>query len=234
PHVNTTRSLGETSTYSPRATSCPVTFTRKIPPGRGSRSASTPIQRTMCSGSTKNLKMTSGGASMRISRSTGSCSSWTATATSSTLGAPDTIVRFGRGLQPREALAPELVEIPTELVETLGTNPVQAAGPVPALVEHPRVLEDPEMLRDRRTWNLEVRRDRAGAQLMVADEAKDLTTSGYGERACSGIHACYVSRCLRSCQGGTWRQAPVCSSEASGARPFRSRSVMRRSTIDCH
>jgi len=68
---------------------------------------------------------------------------------SSTRGPTGTIVRLGRRLETRQALCPELVEIPAELVEPLAADPIQATRTVPALVEQSRFLEDPEMLRDR-------------------------------------------------------------------------------------
>jgi len=68
---------------------------------------------------------------------------------SSTRGPTGTIVRLGRRLETRQALSPELVEIPAELVEPLAADPIQATRTVPALVEQSRFLEDPEMLRDR-------------------------------------------------------------------------------------
>src|SRR4030095_7089633 len=119
-----------------------------MPPRRGSSVASTPFHRIICSGSTKNLKITSGGASIRTSRSTGTRSSLTATATSSSLGALDAMSVLGRRLQARQPLAPEVVEELAQFREALRADAVQAAGAVASLVEQPGVLEHPEVLRD--------------------------------------------------------------------------------------
>src|SRR4030095_15724182 len=113
-----------------------------MPPGRGSSVASTPFHRIICSGSTKYLKITSGGASIRTSRSTGIRSSLTATvASSSSFGELDAVIGLGSRLQTRQALTPEVVEELAQLGETFRADSVQAPGAIAAFVEQPGVLE---------------------------------------------------------------------------------------------
>ena len=148
----------------------------------------------MWSGSTKNLKITSGGASILTSRSTGIDSSLTATTPPSTLDTLPAVVGFGRRLESRQSLAPELVEELAQLGETFGADAVQAPGAVAALIEQSGVLEDAEVLRDRGTGDVEVRRDRARAQLVVADEMQDVTASGLGQ--CPRCFQCVLRKLM--------------------------------------
>src|SRR5215467_6098247 len=124
-----------------------------MPPGRGSRVASTPVHRIICSGSTKNLNTTSGGASIRTSRSTGRRS--LSTATPAPCGRSP-MVRLGRRLEAREPFAPEVVEEGAQLGEPLRTDSIQAPRAIPTLGEEARVLQHAEMLRDRGAGHVEV------------------------------------------------------------------------------
>jgi hypothetical protein len=72
PQVNTIRSSGTISTYSPAATASGWIVTRIAPPGSGSMSAAMPCQRTRRSGSTKYWNTVAGLASMWTASSTAS------------------------------------------------------------------------------------------------------------------------------------------------------------------
>ncbi len=99
------------------------------------------------------------------------------------------MIGFGGRLQAREALTPEVVEELAQLGETLRADAVQPPGAVASFVEQPGVLEHPEVLRDRGAGHVEMRCDRARAQLVVADKAQDVTASGLGQGPCGGFHA---------------------------------------------
>src|SRR5881275_947567 len=95
---------------------------------------------------------------------------------------------------------PEPFEEVAELGEPLGTCPVEASGAVAPLAHEPRLLEDVQVLRDRRPRDVEVRRDLAGAELTVADEAQDRAPSRLRDGFECGLHVLYLSTCLRKHQ----------------------------------
>src|SRR6266568_9381010 len=99
-----------------------------------------------------------------------------------------------------QADLPELLEEVLELGEPLGTCPVQASGAVASLAHEPRLLQDVQVLGDRRSAHVEMRRDLAGAELVVADEGQDLAAPGSGDGFQRGLHSAYVSRVLRKKQ----------------------------------
>src|SRR6266511_1153054 len=95
---------------------------------------------------------------------------------------------------------PELREELLELGEPFGTCPVQASRAVPSLAHEPRLLEDVQVLRDRRPRDVEVRRDLAGTELVLADEREDLPAPWCGDCFQRGLHGRYVSKFLRKKQ----------------------------------
>src|SRR3989442_15446764 len=95
---------------------------------------------------------------------------------------------------------PELLEEVLELGEPFGTRPVKAPGAVASLAHEPRLLQDVQMLGDRRPRHVEVGRDLAGAELVVADEGQDLAPPGRCDRFECGLHGGYLSRSLRKKQ----------------------------------
>src|SRR5712691_9439441 len=133
-----------------------------MPPGRGSRSAFMPFQRMSFSGSTKNSQTVSGLAAIEIVRSTEMVSVVASMLLSHLL------LRFA--FECLEPDVPELLEEVLELGEPFGTCPVKAPGTVASLAHEPRLLQDVQMLGDRRPRHVEVGRDLAGAELVVANE----------------------------------------------------------------
>src|SRR5512132_1754065 len=95
---------------------------------------------------------------------------------------------------------PEALQEVPELDQALRSRPVEAPGAVASLAHEPRLLQDVQMLGDRRPRDLEVRRDLAGAELVLADEAQDRAPSRLGDGFQCGLHGCYLSRHLRKCQ----------------------------------
>src|SRR5436190_8854412 len=91
---------------------------------------------------------------------------------------------------------PESFEEVPELAEPFGTCPVEAPGAVASLAHDPRLLEDVQVLGDRRPGDLEVRRDLAGAELLVADEAQDRAPSRLGDGFDCGLHGRLVKQRL--------------------------------------
>src|SRR5262245_16657210 len=169
-----------------------MTTQRYTPSGRGSTVASTPIQRFIFSGSTKNSHTVSGLASIEIVRST--------TAVSVVASMFPSLLLLGfafEGFQPRR---PEALEELAELLEALRPHAVQASRAVPSLAHEPRLLEDVQMLGDRRARHVEMGRDLARAQLAVADEGENLTPPRSGDRLQRSLHGFYVSRDLRKNQ----------------------------------
>src|SRR5437660_6080494 len=99
-----------------------------------------------------------------------------------------------------EPHVPELLQEVLELGEPVGTYSVQAPRAVASLAHEPRLLQDVQMLGDRRPRDVEVGRDLAGAQLLVANEPEDLTPPRRGDRFQRGLHSRYLSSCLRKSQ----------------------------------
>src|SRR5712691_2141667 len=163
-----------------------------MPPGRGSRSAFMPFQRVSFSGSTKNSQTVSGLAAIEIVRSTEVVS------VVASMLLPLLLLRFA--FECFQSHVPELLEELLELGEPFRTCSVKAPRAVPSLAHEPRLLQDVQVLGDRGPRDVEVRRDLAGAQLVVADEREDLTAPGRGDRFQCGLHAFYVSRFLRKKQ----------------------------------
>src|SRR6266487_2209190 len=83
---------------------------------------------------------------------------------------------------------PEFLEEVPELAEPFGTCPVEASGAVASLAHEPRLLEDVQVLGDRRPGHVEMRRDLAGAELVVADEGQDLAPPGSDDGFQRGLH----------------------------------------------
>src|SRR5215217_6440729 len=123
---------------------------------------SIPIHRIAFSGSTRNSQTVSGLASIASVRS------YATVSVAAFMLLPFLLLRFA--LECVEPDIPEVLEELSELRETFGTCPVQAACAVASLVHEPRLLQDVQMLGDRRTRDVEVRRDLACAELLVADE----------------------------------------------------------------
>src|SRR5205085_4202787 len=96
-----------------------------------------------------------------------------------------------------QARAPELLEEVPELAEPFGTGAVQAPGAVASLAHESRLLQDVQVLGDRRSRDVEVRRDLAGAELVVADEREDPAPPRLGNRFQCGLHEQYLSKDLR-------------------------------------
>src|SRR6266480_5830377 len=99
-----------------------------------------------------------------------------------------------------EPEVPELLQEVLDLDEPLGTCPVEAPGAVASLAHEPRLLQDVQVLGDRRPRDLEVRRDLAGAELSVTDEAQDRAPSRFCDGFECGLHGTYLSKHLRKCQ----------------------------------
>src|SRR5437588_2203224 len=125
-----------------------------------------PIHVLAFSGSTRNCHTVSGLAAITSSRSIATVS----LAFVATLP----LLSFCFTLQRIELRVPETVEEPLQLAEPLRTRAVEPLRPVPPLVHETRLLEDAEMLRDRRPRDVELRRDRAGRQLLVSHQLEDL------------------------------------------------------------
>src|SRR3954463_10475535 len=132
-----------------------------MPPGRGSSVAWSPIQSTALRGSVKKSKMVSGAASMRTSHST----AWLVLA--STL-LP--FLGFRLALELGEAERPEALQELLELPEALRTGAVEAPRPLTPLAHETGLLEYAQVLRDRRSRDVETRRDLTSGQLAIADQ----------------------------------------------------------------
>src|SRR5919201_1910395 len=81
------------------------------------------------------------------------------------------LVRLDLLLQPREAPAPEHLELGLEALEGIAVRQIEASGAVASLVDQAGGAQHRQVLRDRRTADVEVRGDVAGRALRVPDEA---------------------------------------------------------------
>src|SRR5262245_36694596 len=156
-----------------------MTSIRYVPPGCGSDSIVWPIQRTAFAGSTRSSQTVSGLAAMASSRSTFTCSTGTCSAVAFMLSL---LLSFRLLLERLQARVPEPVEERLQLGEPLGARAVQAPRAVASLAHEPRLLQHSEVLGDRRSRQLEVRRDLAGGKLRRRDEAQDRAAVRRGDR----------------------------------------------------
>src|SRR5262249_52190334 len=99
-----------------------------------------------------------------------------------------------------EPAVPEAVEEVPQLDEPFGTGPVEASGAVASLAHEPRLLQDVQVLGDCRPRDLEMRRDLAGAELVLPDEAQDRAPSRFGDGLERSLHGNNLSRRLRKRQ----------------------------------
>src|SRR4051794_460177 len=153
---------------------CPgMTSTRYAPPGRGSDQKVMPIQRSAFSGSTSRPHTVSGLAAITSVRST--------TTVSVAFATLQLLLSFCFALQRLELRVPERVEERLQLREPLRARPVQAPRAVPSFVHQTRLLEHTEVLGDRRARHVELRRDLAGGELVLADELEDLPSAWLGD-----------------------------------------------------
>src|SRR5262245_34490701 len=157
-----------------------TTETRYTPPAHSWSTASTPFQRTIFSGSTRNSQTVSGLASIRSSRVTAS--------RSVVLSTLLPLLSFRFALERLEPLVPEALEERLHVGETLGPDAVEAARSVSSFVHEPGLLEHGQVLRDRRPRHLEVRGDLAGRQLLVPHELQDPASVRLGEGFQGGLH----------------------------------------------
>src|SRR6266576_292716 len=155
-----------------------------MPPARGSSSASIPIQRMSFCGSTKNSQTVSGLASIPIVRS------YTAVSVTASMLLALLLLCFA--FECLEPDVPEPLEEIPELDEPFGTRPVEASCAVASLAHEPRLLQDVQVLRDRRPRDVEVRRDLAGAELVLTDETQDRAPPRLGDGFQCGLHAPYL------------------------------------------
>src|SRR5918992_2687266 len=98
-----------------------------MPPGRGSRTASVPIQRTSMAGSTRKSNTVGGEARILISRET-----TTSLVPGSPVATTPPLLGLGLELQRVEPLVPELLEEGAKRVEALEAGAVDALGALPA------------------------------------------------------------------------------------------------------
>src|SRR2546429_4596985 len=176
-----------------------------------------PFQRTSLSGSTKNSQTVSGLAASEIVRSIEVVS------VVASMLLQLLLLRFA--FECFEPHVPELLEEVLELGEPFGTYPVQAPRAVPSLTHEPRLLQDVQVLGDRRPRDVEVRRDLAGAQLVVTDERENLTAPGRGDCFQRSLHRSYLSRSLRKKQLTHLRRYGSRSGSAHRRDPARARGV---------
>ena len=85
---------------------------------------------------------------------------------------PD-LIGFGGRLEPLERGRPHRLEKRAHLGELLRARPIQSPWALPALRQQSGVLEDRQVLRDRRSGDLEVRRDLARGHLVGGHELED-------------------------------------------------------------
>src|SRR4029453_5730168 len=161
-----------------------MTTHRYTPAGRGSSVMSTPIQRFIISGSTKNSQTVSGLASIEIVRSP--------IAVSVVASMLPSLLLLGFAFEGFEPRIPEALEELLELREALGPYAVQASRAVPSLAHEPRLLEDVQVLGDRGARHVEVRRDLAGTHLLVADEGENLPPPRSGDRLQRSLHGPFM------------------------------------------
>jgi hypothetical protein len=83
---------------------------------------------------------------------------------------------------------PELLEEVLELGQPFGACSVQASRAVASLAHEPRLLQDGEVLGDRRPRDVEVRRDLARGELLVAHESQDPAPRRRGDRPECSLH----------------------------------------------
>src|SRR5262245_49864430 len=139
-----------------------------------------PIQRRTFCGSTKNSQTVSGLASIAIVRS------YTAVSVIASMLLLLLLLCFA--FERFEPDIPEAVEEVPQLDEPFGTCPVEAPGAVASLAHEARLLQDVQVLRDRRPRDLEVRRDLAGAELVLPDEAQDRAPPRLGDGFECSLH----------------------------------------------
>src|SRR2546426_7892811 len=176
PQVKTTRRPGMTSTNLPAAMSLvPANSTRKVPPGRGSSSASLPFQRTYSTGSVKSRNTVSGGAWIVMTRSM----TFVSTAM---LGPPLLLFLLRGGLQRPKAVVPERFEVRAELGDGLRARAVQALRATPAFGHEAGLLQDAQVLRDRRPCHVEAARDLPDRELGRGDQSENLPPPRFPKR----------------------------------------------------
>jgi hypothetical protein len=140
-----------------------------MPPGLGSNSAWMPIQRTIFTGSVKNVKIISGGAAMYSSLTIGSAAT----------RAPWFL--FCLTLQPSQAIFPKSIEKGAQLDETLGTKAIEPTRSLAPLVQESSFGQDAQMLRNGRSRGAEVPGDLASAQFARANELENGHATRLGE-----------------------------------------------------
>src|SRR5438552_11258732 len=133
-----------------------------MPPTWGSTSAASPIHRTTLVGSMKYSKTTSGGAAIRISRTT--CPGSPARGSRSATAPPPlpTFVPLDGALQRLQAAFPVAVQPLPDLGDPFGPGAVQAARSDPPLGHQVRLLQHAAKLGDGGAGDVEVRGDLAG------------------------------------------------------------------------
>src|SRR3954469_6158749 len=110
------------------------------------------------------------------------------------------LLLFRLAFECLEPDVPELLQEVLELDEPFGTCPIEAPGAVASLAHEPRLLQDVQMLGDRGPGHVEVRRDLARAQLVVADERQNGAPPWRGDGFQGGLHERYLSIRLRKRQ----------------------------------
>src|SRR5438105_7625885 len=115
-----------------------------MPPGRGSSSALVPSHSTCFSGTVRYSKIVAGLASITSSRISSAIS----------VLPPLSLGSLGDVAQPLQPPRPVVVQEPAQLLDRLGTGPVQTACPLAALGHEVRLAQHPEVLRDRRAGDL--------------------------------------------------------------------------------
>src|SRR5919202_5407846 len=88
---------------------------------------------------------------------------------------------------------PECLEELPEVCEPFRPCAVQAARSVASLAHEPRLLQDVQVLGDRRPRDVEVRRDLAGAELVVPYERQDPPPRLRGDGFERSLHAYLLS-----------------------------------------
>jgi hypothetical protein len=68
-------------------------------------------------------------------------------------------------------------------MNSLGPSSVQPARPLPSFAQQAGAPQHRQVLGDSRPRDVEVGRDRPGAQLLVADQGEDLPSPRLGDRA---------------------------------------------------
>src|SRR3954471_24475927 len=97
-----------------------------------------------------------------------------------------------------EAVVPESVEELAQRRQAFRPRAVEPAGAVAALLDEPGLAQRPQMLGHGRPGHVgEVRRDRAGRELVLADQAENLAAARLGKGVDGLLHEHYVSIRLR-------------------------------------